>query len=90
MRAGEEREPNAVGKMEDRQSGGGRGRKRGFARNLGVAGGCPFLMMKTPVSHTQKGTPFGGGNSCGRHASRRRTWWAKTDCKTPLKFLGVP
>ena len=51
--------------VEDRRSGGGRGRERGIARNLGVAGGCPFLMVKTPVNHTQKGAPIWGGSSCG-------------------------
>ena len=38
-----EREQNAVGKVEDRHSGGGRGRKRGLARKLGVAWGSFFF-----------------------------------------------
>ena len=50
-----------MGKVEDRHSGGGRDRKRGLARNLGVAWGCLFFMVKTPVNHMQKGTPYGVG-----------------------------
>ena len=47
-----------VGKVEDRRSVGGRGRKRVFARNVRVAWGCPYLMVKTPVNYTQKGAPY--------------------------------
>ena len=42
-------------------------------------------MVKTPVNHTQRGTPYGAGV----HVEDMRTWWAKTDCKTSLDFLGV-
>ena len=53
--------PYGVGvHVEDRHSGGGRGRKTGIARNLGVAG-CPFLMVKMPVNQTLKGAPYGVG-----------------------------
>ena len=53
------RNQNAVGKVEDRHSVGGCGRKRGLARNVRVAWGCPCLMVKTPVKKKKKGTPYG-------------------------------
>ena len=48
-----------MGKVEDRHSVGGRGRKRGLARNVSVAWGRPFLMVKTPVNYTQTGAAYG-------------------------------
>ena len=52
--------PYGVGvHVKDRHSGGGRGRKRGIARNLGVAWGRPFFMVKAPVKHTQKAPHMG-------------------------------
>ena len=42
-----------MGKVDDRHSGGGRGRKRWLVRNLGIAWGCPFLIS------------FNGEDACG-------------------------
>ena len=50
-----------MGKVEDRQSGGGRGRKRGSAtKNLGVAG-LPFFNGEDACQPYEKGHPIGMG-----------------------------
>ena len=44
---GQEREQNAVGKVEDRHSGGGRRKSKTSWSCLGA----PFLVVKTPVNY---------------------------------------
>ena len=52
------RNQNAVGKVEDGHSVGGRGRKRGLARNVRVAWGCLFCNGEDACQLYAKGHPI--------------------------------